>query len=361
MEAEYIAFAALGGAGAIKYGSLRGVGLPGGIALPSGRIDLVGIQLDVFGPGGFDRGPKFLRDVGFRVGLGNPDSGTNRQVTPVATVTAIDGLRVPTGWLVTPHNGVGITATQVRRIIDKGIAQAGKTRAAIRLPAFTANKETLVIDPLKVSVPTRMVFAVCDRDGNVVGLYRMPDATVFSIDVAVAKSRNVNYYADAAKLQAIDRVPGVPAGTAFTNRTFRYLALPRFPSAVDGTPPAPFSILNDGGANVLTGRFQGSRLPADAFDSVYGHDSFVPGTNFHDPTNIANQNGIVFFPGSAPLYTRGLIGGFGVSGDGVDQDDVVTAAGAADFKVAGVLRADQTFFKGVRLPYQKFNRNPEAF
>jgi uncharacterized protein GlcG (DUF336 family) len=361
VEAEYIAFAALGGAGAIKYASLRGVGLPSGIALPSGRIDLVGVQLEVFGPGGFDRGPKFLRDVGFRVGLGNPDSGVDRQVTVVATETAIDGLRVPTGWLVTPHSGVGISGSQVRRIIEQGIAQAEKTRAAIRLPNFTANKDTLVIDPLKVSVPTRMVFAVCDRDGNIVGLYRMPDATVFSIDVAVAKARNVNYYADAAKLQAIDRVPGVPAGTAFTNRTFRYLALPRFPSAVDGTPPAPFSILNDGGTNVLTGRFQGSRLPADAFDSVYGHDAFFVGTNFHDPTNIANQNGIIFFPGSAPLYNRGLIGGFGVSGDGVDQDDVVTAAGATDFKVAGALRADQTFFKGVRLPYQKFNRNPEGF
>ena len=80
-----------------------------------------------------------------------------------------------------------------------------------------------------------MVFAVCDRDGDIVGLFRMPDATIFSIDVAVAKSRNVNYYADPVKLRAIDRVPGVPVGTAFTNRTFRYLALPRFPSAVDGT------------------------------------------------------------------------------------------------------------------------------
>ena len=73
-------------------------------------------------------------------------------------------------------------------------------------------------------------------------------------DVAVAKARNVNYYADPAKLQSGDRIAGVPVGTAFTNRTFRFLALPRFPSSVDGTPPAPFSILNDGGANPFTGR-----------------------------------------------------------------------------------------------------------
>ena len=48
--------------------------------------------------------------------------------------------------------------------------------------------------------------------------------------------------------------------------------------------------------------------------------------------DIANQNGIVFFPGSSPLYkTQILVGGFGISGDGVDQDDVVTFAGQQGF------------------------------
>ena len=76
-----------------------------------------------------------------------------------------------------------------------------------------------------------------------------------------------------------------------------------------------------------------------------------------------NQNGIVFFPGSSPLYRgtqKQLIGGFGVSGDGVDQDDVMTVAGQAGFDAPLQLRADQVFVRGVRLPYQKFNRNPEG-
>jgi uncharacterized protein GlcG (DUF336 family) len=315
--------------------------------LPGGRIDLVGITLDLFGPGGIE-GPKKLTDLGTLFGVGNPDSGVNRQVTAVPTQTLLAGLPVPTGWLVTPHNGVGITAAEVNRIIGQGIAQANQTRAAIRLP---------------FSSPTRMVFAVTDRLGEVVGLYRMPDATVFSIDVAVAKARNVEYYADAARLQPIDRVPGVPPGVAFTNRTFRYLALPRFPSAVDGQPPAIFSILRDGGSNPLTARQVGPRLPASAFQSVYGHDSFFPETNFRDPGPIANQNGIVFFPGSGPLYRlgSGLIAGFGASGDGVDQDDVVTVGGQQGFTPVGVPRADQVIVLGVRLPYQKLDRNPEAF
>ena len=125
--------------------------------------------------------------------------------------------------------------------------------------------------------------------------------------------------------------------------------------------PGPFSLLLDGGADLAFARTVGAPLPASAYRSVLGYDAFNPGTNFRDPTNVLNQNGVVFFPGSAPLYRGSLIGGFGVSGDGVDQDDVVTAGGALGFDVPPtVLRADQVFVAGVRLPYQKFNRNPEG-
>jgi hypothetical protein len=58
--------------------------------------------------------------------------------------------------------------------------------------------------------------------------------------------------------------------------------------------------------------------------------------------------------------TAGLIGGFGVSGDGVDQDDVTTVAGQSGFVTPFQLRIDQVLFNGVRIPYQKFNRNPEG-
>ena len=71
-------------------------------------------------------------------------------------------------------------------------------------------------------------------------------------------------------------------------------------------------------------------------------------------------------PASRPLYrgngnTGALIGGFGVSGDGVDQDDVVTFAGTLHNGVPNaLLRADEVKVQGVRLPYQKFPRNPEG-
>jgi uncharacterized protein GlcG (DUF336 family) len=355
LEAEYIAFAALGGLPVfgLGVGSLGGVAPVPGVVIPltpqNMRIDLVGITLDIIGPGGTE-GPKKLFEYGQSLGQG-AINGANQKVT-TGGATLIAGLPAPVGWLVTPHDGVGVTAGDVTRIITDGVRQANITRAAIRLPLDSR---------------TRMVFAVTDATGAVLGLFRMPDATIFSIDVAVAKARNVAYYANPAQLQPIDN-PGIPIGTAITNRTIRYLAEPRFPEGIDGDLPGPYSILTDGGTNPLNGLQIGAPLPASAFlNSVQGHDAFFPETNFHDPFNLANQNGIVFFPGSAPLYrdvpggANGvLIGGFGVSGDGVDQDDVVTFAGSFNYGVPlSTFRADQTQVRGVRLPYQKFNRNPE--
>jgi len=348
LEAEFIAFQTVGAAPGIGFPAQTYSGIPPcpGFALPldpaNQRIDLVGVTLDIIGPGGL-AGPSNLTKYGQTLQPGNPNSGTNVPVAPGEMFRA--GLPVNDGWLVEPRNGVGITAEQVRQQIEQGIAQANETRAAIRLPLDSR---------------TKMVFAVADQTGTIVGLFRMPDATVFSIDVAVAKARNAAYYADAGQLQPQDQVQGLPPGTALTARTFRYLAEPRFPEGIDGRPPGPFSILNDGGADVFTGRQVGPRLRASDFESVLGFDSFNPSTNFRANTDPANQNGVVFFPGSAPIYLGGtLIGGLGVSGDGVDQDDVVTAFATAGFKTPGALRADQFFVRGVRVPYQKFNRNPE--
>jgi uncharacterized protein GlcG (DUF336 family) len=262
----------------------------------------------------------------------------------------LDGSQVPVGWLVTPHDGTGLTAADVVQIITQGINQANQTRAAIRLPPGSTAK---------------MIFAVSDTNGNILGLYRMPDATVFSLDVAVAKSRNTAYYANPAQLQPQDQVPGLPAGAAVSNRTIRYLALPNFPEGINGAPPGPFSILNDPGTNPQNGLEIGPPLPASVFQSVQGFAAFHPAANFRDSVNPANQNGIVFFPGGVPLYkiingVATLVGGLGVSGDGVDQDDVVTFAAAVGYTPPANITADNFFVQGVRLPYQKFDRNPNG-
>jgi hypothetical protein len=95
--------------------------------------------------------------------------------------------------------------------------------------------------------------------------------------------------------------------------------------------------------------------------SIKAFTSFSPGRNFRDPTDIGNQNGVVYFPGSSPLYKSStLVGGLGVSGDGVDQDDVVTTAAQQTLAAPLGIRADNFFVRGVRLPFQKFLRNPHG-
>jgi uncharacterized protein GlcG (DUF336 family) len=362
LEAEYIAFAAAGGsllaqikgAPGAKIGAINGIPPVDGFDLPFGNITLVGIELPVFGPTAGIRGVNQLirfRNENLTEGA---VSGSTQPLIGSVVGDARDATDVPEGWLVSPKDSLvdDLTAADVEQIILQGIAAAEQVRAAIRLDL------TGGVSP---GARTRMMLAVTDTSGEVLGLFRMKDATTFSIDVSVAKARNVAYYADPAALQAVDQIPGVAAGTAFTNRTFRFVAEPRFPDGVDRTPPAPFSILNDPGIDPTTGENLGAPAPASAFDSVLGHDAFNPMSNFRDPDNVENQNGIVFFPGSTAIYKNGvLIGGFGISGDGVDQDDVVTYLGAQGFLPDGqtTQRADQVKVRGVRLPYIKFNRNP---
>lgn len=223
---------------------------------------------------------------------------------------------VPEGDLVAVTAGSQISQQEVQQILDRAVSTANITRAVIRLP---------------IGQRARFVFAVADLDGRILGLRRMADATVFSIDVAVAKARNMVYF-NSSTVNAAD-LPGVPPNTAVTNRTISFGAQPLFPPGIDGSAAGPF--------------FQ-----------LYLYDLANPCTNGRQPAN-PNQNGVVFFPGSVPLYRNGvLIGGLGVSGDGVEQDDFVSAEAAKGFEPPDTRRADNVAIQGVRLPYLKFPRNP---
>ena len=52
--------------------------------------------------------------------------------------------------------------------------------------------------------------------------------------------RRVTWFiSDSASVNPLD-LPGVPPGTAVTNRTVGFGAQPLFPSGIDGTAPGPF-------------------------------------------------------------------------------------------------------------------------
>jgi uncharacterized protein GlcG (DUF336 family) len=232
-------------------------------------------------------------------------------------VGPLNGAPAPESWLVGPSASATLSVADVTAIVQSAIDTASLTRAQIRLPLGTR---------------ARMVIAVSDLDGNILALYRMPDSPIFSIDVALTKARNVVYFSGPNR-DSRD-LPGVPVGTAVTNRTVGFGSQPYFPSGIWNTKPGPFA-------------------------AMYAADTANPCTQGNQAAN-ANQSGIVFFPGSAPLYRNGqLVGGVGVSGDGVDQDDFVTSGGAVNFLAPAGIRADQIFLRGIRLPYWSFPRNPE--
>lgn len=224
----------------------------------------------------------------------------------------------PEGDLIPPTNGPqgGLSEAEVMQILDQAEATANTARAAIRLPP---------------GEKTRMVIAVADTDGTLIGLRRMRDSTIFSIDVAATKARNMIYFNSSVRTAA--DMTGVPMGTAVTNRTISFGAQPFFPPGINGSDPGPFF-------------------------NVFMNDLALPCSQGFQAAG-PNQSGIVFFPGSTGIF-RGttMVGGLGVSGDGVDQDDFVTNGGVGTFAAPDNIRADQIFVRGVRLPYMKFPRNP---
>ena len=248
-----------------------------------------------------------------------PPTGVASPGPPVAPrdVFAVQAGRcVPDGDLIAARAGSALTRPQVERIVQQAVAGAGRTRAVIRLPPGRRAK---------------MVIAVADLDGSLLALHRMPDATVFSIDVAVAKARNVVWFSGPG---AADLDPRL-AGHAVTNRTISFGAQPLFPAGIDGSGAGPF------------------------FD-LFRQDLANRCSQGSQPAN-PNQNGVVFFPGSIPLYdgAGNLVGGLGVSGDGVEQDDYVSYLGARGFRPDRGIWADRVKLRGVRLPFLKFPRNPE--
>jgi uncharacterized protein GlcG (DUF336 family) len=162
----------------------------------------------------------------------------------------------------------------------------------------------------------------------VLGTYRTPDATIFSWDVAVQKARTALFYS-----RGLER--GTPR--AFSSRSVGFLSQDIYPPGIGNNPPGPLFGLQ-------------------AALSLNG------GTVPSAPINLNVPNGITIFPGGFPLYRNGvLIGAIGVSGDGIEQDDIVGASGARDFLPPQEGRADNFVYERARLPYAKFPRASTSF
>jgi uncharacterized protein GlcG (DUF336 family) len=247
------------------------------------------------------------------------------------------------------RSGSRLGADEVTRILTQAARQASVTRAAIRQPLGGA---------------ARVSIAVVDVDGRVLGTFRTEDAPVFGFDVAVQKARTAGFFSRAGAGDELRRAglgayvaDGVALdGTvAFTSRAVGFLAQPLYPPGINDTDGGPFSSPTAEWSPFHTG------LQLDLVEDKVAEflaTLRAPGTCSAAIPSLAN--GITIFPGGVPLYKDGtLAGAIGISGDGVDQDDLIAAAGAAGFEAPPERRSDQLVIRGVRLPYVKFPRHPE--
>lgn len=290
----------------------------------------------------------------------------------------------------TVANG-GLTAAEVTTIIGNALKVAFAARAQIRRPLGSSHAQVTI--------------SVVDVDGNILGMARTPDAPIFGSDVSLQKARtaaffssttaaaylgtynssglsfvaaagnNANGVSIATFLTAVQNFVGATAladGIAFADRSGGNLSRPFYPDGINGRAPGPFSRPFDVWSPFNTGLQLDVVLDNVAqhvvFSDVNGADgdtnatcTFFNASGTGGGTLTRLGNGFQIFPGSVPIYRNGtLIGGIGVSGDGIDQDDMISFRGLFDAGLAlgnGVgnaplnRRADSLTPQGVRLRY----------
>ena len=283
-----------------------------------------------------------------------------------------------------------LTSAEVQSILAEALAIANRARAQIRQP---------------VGTPARVSISVVDSNGVILGIVRGRDAPIFGIDVSLQKARTAAFFSSAAAAAALGGVPpatylngglavlrkeplsqyvsaaqtflGVPTAltdgaVAFSDRAGGNLSRPYFPDGTTGNPHGPLSKPQGQWSPFSTG------LQLDLiYNAIIQHVGFVLSIAPDVPTNCTGidgfdnafavagaipqlANGTQIFPGSVPIY-RGsqLVGAIGVSGDGVDQDDMIAFLGVHEAglqsgafgNAAPSSRADTLAPQGTRLRY----------
>jgi uncharacterized protein GlcG (DUF336 family) len=259
--------------------------------------------------------------------------------------------------------GSSLTVAEVNQILGAAAGYANMTRAGIRQP---------------IGSNARVTISVVDTNGNVLGIFQQLDAPVFGLDVAVQKARTSNFFArtDAgSKLTAagfgsyVTRANAdglsLTGNIAFSDRGIGFLHRPLFPDGINFTQEGPFSTsltnwspFNDGlQLDLIRTALTTPCAPRIKGRSPRGGVSIPVACPCTAIPEV--RNGIQIFAGGIPLY-RGnmLVGAIGVSGDGIDQDDLIAAGGANNFAPPDAMRSDKFFVRGVRLPFLKFPARP---
>ncbi len=308
----------------------------------------------------------------------------------------------------TANAGQNLTAAEVPVILGHALRVAASARAQIRRPLQSFVQVTV---------------SIVDAEGQVLGQARTPDAPIFGIDVSLQKARTAAFMSKqnaAANLENPGVFPSIRVvanainglipnhaytvpnyvtnmrafvgpgslsdGIAYTDRAIGNLARPYFPDGVSTNGNGPLSRPVASWSPFSTG------LQFDlAVGNIINHVLFVRNLNLDvtgdgrgdfdpDGNGVVNDtglgctpvvsnssglnplaNGLQIFAGSTPIYKNGvLVGAIGVSGDGIDQDDMVAFLGLHNASVGlgtgvshapAAIRSDQLAPAGVRLRY----------
>ncbi len=284
----------------------------------------------------------------------------------------------------------GLARNEVQTLLDQALAVAERARAQIRRPLGTN---------------ARVTISVVDDNGVPLGVVRGQDAPIFGTDVSLQKARTAAFFSNnqaAADLQSglaanylrstlsggapqVERtIPigdyvtdlrdflgdstALANGVAFSDRAGGNLSRPFFPDGITSAPHGPLSKPRGEWSPFSTG------LQLDlSYDNLVGHVAFIAGIGPNPGTGCSNisratgagsvdplANGTQIFPGSVPIYKGNtLVGGIGVSGDGVDQDDLIAFLGVHKAaqqlgtinNAPNSMRADRILVDDTRLRY----------
>lgn len=297
-----------------------------------------------------------------------------------------------------------LTSNDVKTLLAEAIKVANRSRAQIRRPYNT---------------PAQVTVSVVDTDGNILGMLRTRDAPVFGADVSLQKARTAAFFSSDEAADTIALLPDarylitndtevaintsidvdtytqntrdfldIPTAFgdgdyAFSARAIGNMARPFYADGIQPNPAGPLSKPTASWSPFSTG------LQLDmVINGILQHVLATAGVGVPDVTSgcagiaLANDltptasilttnklaNGIQIFPGSVPIY-RGnvLVGGIGVSGDGVDQDDMIAFLGLYNASVAlggaiglppKAMRADQLTPRNIRLRFIQCPQTP---
>ncbi len=301
-----------------------------------------------------------------------------------------------------------LSATEVNTLVAEALAVANRARAQIRQPLGTS---------------ARVTVSVVDTNGAILGIASTRDAPVFGIDVSLQKARTAMFMTSPAaageilardtvrffnaalnldagrvalsttrmrepgeyvtRLRAFLGLPGAlgDGAIAFGARSVGNLARPFYPDGIENAPPGPFSPAFADWSPFTTGLQLDLVYTTVALHVAFYLQQLGLAVNIDGGADLpalddspfgcgipAVANGIQIFAGGVPVY-RGntLVGGIGISGDGIEQDDMIAFLGLhnAGARLGGAIgnapqsiRADVLSPQGARLRYVQCPQAP---